>query len=103
MSINAVAPLAGAWIEISYWNENNVDEVWSLHSRERGLKSIIPAKLEAYRASLHSRERGLKFPEAEDYQRYKHVAPLAGAWIEIEEGKNLSLGELGRSTRGSVD
>ena len=55
-----VAPLAGAWIEIS---KGIVDEVRS--------------------ESLPSRERGLKFypavPDGFDY----FVAPLAGAWIEI--------------------
>ncbi len=36
--------------------------------------------------SLPSRERGLKF-EITDFTTWlSHVAPLAGAWIEIPEG-----------------
>ena len=33
--------------------------------------------------SLPSRERGLKWLQLEVEQKYKCVAPLAGAWIEI--------------------
>ncbi len=81
MSINAVAPLAGAWIEITDIHKGTVgcsvaplagawiemvftgmysQPFWSLPSRERGLKfPKIQYCLLPY-ASLPSRERGLK-------------------------------------------
>ena len=62
----AVAPLAGAWIEISR-------------------VMLRPADL----ASLPSRERGLKFPIGGRLRRRTSVAPLAGAWIEMIVSGNL--------------
>ena len=56
----AVAPHAGAWIEIRYNSDLNVCS-WSLPMRERGLKCNLPAP-----AVL-----------------VINVAPHAGAWIEI--------------------
>ena len=58
--IFAVAPLAGAWIEMSIRGRVNIS-VTSLPSRERGLKSDRAQRLKAL----------------------AQVAPLAGAWIEI--------------------
>ena len=57
----AVAPFAGAWIE------------------------IIITMLKKYGSmkSLPSRERGLKFPKVLCLQGSVDVAPFAGAWIEI--------------------
>ena len=56
----AVAPLAGAWIEIASVVFHSFFNV-SLPSRERGLKSDDIAKGEKVPASLPSRERGLKY------------------------------------------
>ena len=56
----AVAPLAGAWIEIS-------------------LESMLNTALE----SLPSRERGLKCNMFPADVTVSYVAPLAGAWIEM--------------------
>ena len=77
-----VAPLAGAWIEIS--------------ERRRQTVPIIVAPLAGawieicrvrqnarYPASLPSRERGLKFNLKTNISQRVTVAPLAGAWIEI--------------------
>ena len=80
MLINAVAPFAGAWIEISE------------RKRYRILTTVAPfagAWIEMERMTL--------------YAKRPAVAPFAGAWIEMPEliAKNL-LGE-GRSLRGSVD
>ena len=61
---NSVAPLAGAWIEMSM-----------RAGSER--KKIM---------SLPSRERGLKLAKGEAEEKLKEVAPLAGAWIEIYGG-----------------
>ena len=55
-----VAPLAGAWIEISR------------------LSTFVVTS-----SSLPSRERGLKFLTASQMSFASPVAPLAGAWIEI--------------------
>ena len=75
-----VAPLAGAWIEISL-------------SPPSGVKKM----------SLPSRERGLKFHEL-SFQLVKViVAPLAGAWIEIGKYQIPKSVDQRRSPRGSVD
>ena len=57
----AVAPLAGAWIEIMNEGSDAENNLTSLPSRERGLKLLLMMIL----VSLN------------------HVAPLAGAWIEM--------------------
>ena len=57
----------------------------SLPSRERGLKySLKSGGLQSQNPSLPSRERGLKCPRRIRILHNLHVAPLAGAWIEIE-------------------
>ena len=56
----AVAPLVGAWIEISSFCLENNQPV-----------------------SLPSWERGLKFPRLGVISSRTRVAPLVGAWIEI--------------------
>ena len=76
----------------------------SLPSRERGLKSQIIAKPVVAIPSLPSRERGLKCAGAPPEQRYRHVAPFAGAWIEMTEPESRRQApEARRSLRGSVD
>ena len=55
-----VAPLAGAWIEITE------------------ITKVLPQS-----TSLPSRERGLKYHRLLDLLALQNVAPLAGAWIEI--------------------
>ena len=77
----SVAPLAGAWIEIS------ADIMTCTTARE----------------SLPSRERGLKFVLITLCYHLVVVAPLAGAWIEIENGEKFTAEEARRSPRGSVD
>ena len=105
MSINAVAPLAGAWIEIVFIMVSLPVLSPSLPSRERGLKSRFPARVKtpahvaplagawiemkiiwqqsARSTSLPSRERGLKSVRRLTCACTPQVAPLAGAWIEI--------------------
>ena len=76
-----VAPLVGAWIEISGM-ENHMDcHNLSLLSWERGLKSHFIAS---------------GFEEID-------VAPLVGAWIEIEDIDLSVKDDVRRSSRGSVD
>ncbi len=83
MLINAVAPFAGAWIEIpliAIARETSP----SLPSRERGLKyETVIVSIHA-QVSLPSRERGLKFSWYNVKKLLGGVAPFAGAWIEIQ-------------------
>ena len=75
-----VAPLAGAWIEIS-----------------KDFKSA------GHYASLPSRERGLKYILFNAREPVFAVAPLAGAWIEILLKSQCVSSVPRRSPRGSVD
>ena len=76
----AVAPLAGAWVEIYCCR------CWSW-CRSR---------------SLPSRERGLKFCELMHTTCPPFVAPLAGAWVEIPDILRCHSRVNCRSPRGSV-
>ena len=78
-----VAPLAGAWIEIETGTELYSKPIWSLPSRERGLKFSIHAHKRIPKWSLPLRERGLKFKAVYILKHGIVVAPLAGAWIEM--------------------
>ncbi len=81
-----VAPLAGAWIEITTW------------------KTAFQTP-----GSLPSRERGLKYTSWEPACMIRHVAPLAGAWIEItgtgcnRSKKQMSLPSRERGLKLDVD
>ena len=117
-----VAPLVGAWIEISSASTSPTN-LPSLPSWERGLKFThegyagiykvaplvgawieigISGRLSGRRWSLPSWERGLK-----SYTDCPHtlleVAPLVGAWIEIVLFRCILLLAVRRSPRGSVD
>ena len=70
MHICLVAPFAGAWIEIPITGTKREVNVWSLPSRERGLKYLI---------YFHTTSLRL-------------VAPFAGAWIEITRSRCASSG-----------
>ena len=77
---HCVAPLAGAWIEITVpWS--HLPHLLSLPSRERGLKYRQHQKLNCIALSLPSRERGLKL---QSLHKRRTVLPC-------------------RSPRGSVD
>ena len=79
-----VAPHAGAWIEIPYcWGVNWARK--SLPMRERGLKYAQRVVERDLARSLPMRERGLKFGEPDQQHGRRHVAPHAGAWIEIND------------------
>ena len=100
-----VAPLAGAWIEIStliivpypkkslpsrerglksLGDLESVNVEQSLPSRERGLKCLDKHSRSLVEQSLPSRERGLKSLGDLESVNVEQVAPLAGAWIEID-------------------
>ena len=55
----------------------------SLPVRERGLKFDVFASMYPPTVSLPVRERGLKFHANRTNVIVSHVAPRAGAWIEI--------------------
>ena len=63
----------------------------SLPSRERGLKYGFSWCNGNTGMSLPSRERGLKSAYVSPFCICVHVAPLAGAWIEIEETERECL------------
>ena len=75
-----VAPLAGAWIETGMRMNMRKQTIWSLPSRERGLKLLLS--------------------DSDCYVNI--VAPLAGAWIETVI-KIFKISMPCRSPRGSVD
>ena len=73
----AVAPHAGAWIEIS---------------RE----AVMPITF----LSLPTRERGLKYVVYQIAYHFVDVAPHAGAWIEMQERTNyIRIGYKSLPTR----
>ena len=101
-TVTFVAPLAGAWIEIM----DAIDQIHqlgkSLPSRERGLKYCDDITNGEQTVSLPSRERGLKSCDKFCVAVIPAVAPLAGAWIEID-GKcrrNTAVGSLPSRERG---
>ena len=98
-----VAPLTGAWIEIRIKTRTARNIKRSLPSRERGLKSEEYAKLSENRVSLPSRERGLKFVPKPLIPDQVIVAPLTGAWIEIDPTLPADPKGHSRSPHGSVD
>ena len=68
----------------------------SLLSWERGLKFVVKEALEIMQASLLSWERGLKYYTLVQEQTHRHVvAPLVGAWIEINKQDWKKIGEFG--------
>ena len=102
MLINAVAPFAGAWIEMPSVFRG-VLAAMSLPSRERGLKFSLPLFVNNGIRSLPSRERGLKSLKDITNKTIADVAPFAGAWIEIPWREQVCGVQVRRSLRGSVD
>ena len=100
--MSAVAPLAGARIEI-YSVQNSYVFLLSLPSRERGLKYPVLPQRKSRVQSLPSRERGLKCNSAAPLQGGTCVAPLAGARIEIDKVFVRIYQKTSRSPRGSAD
>ena len=85
-----VAPLVGAWIEISHWKAQKT-YFSSLPSWERGLKFKHTFQQIAAILSLPSWERGLKWIDDDLRFTAALVAPLVGAWIEIDYTENAVL------------
>ena len=98
-----VAPLVGAWIEILLIAHFQCANITSLPSWERGLKLFQHRSFQVPPSSLPSWERGLKSSTSEPEQKNNKVAPLVGAWIEINIASLKNVYSNGRSPRGSVD
>ena len=98
----SVAPLAGAWIEISSYSAGHIINI--VAPLAGAWIEIFPLVFARHIIeSLPSRERGLKFEEYSRKGGRIAVAPLAGAWIEILLFA-CDCGEVAsRSPRGSVD
>ena len=82
MSINAVAPLAGAWIEIFLFYFYYII-AQSLPSRERGLKLLNGWKLLIFIIVAPLAGAWIEIQRYRYRKKWRFVAPLAGAWIEI--------------------
>ena len=76
----------------------------SLPLWERGLKSAVKIGRE-YRISVAPLVGAWIEIEValEDFSRIQNVAPLVGAWIEIPLGMPVFASAIGRSPCGSVD
>ena len=98
-----VAPLVGAWIEICRFRSVGSGGLGSLPSWERGLKLRKLLKCKTAIWSLPSWERGLKSMDGNTAFFPKQVAPLVGAWIEINVRQFFRYYRDRRSPRGSVD
>ena len=90
ISCMTVAPLVGAWIEIIN-PARSPTSFLSLLSWERGLKSIASSLLASAFSSLLSWERGLKSAKSAPLRLATAVAPLVGAWIEIQSPHSLQI------------
>ena len=79
-----VAPLVGAWVEITVSKVFRNDGTWSLPSWERGLKYLKAKnkKIRAYVAPLVGAWVEIGLPPR--LQHPIRVAPLVGAWVEID-------------------
>ena len=100
--VNIVAPLVGAWIEIVYCSVTIL------------LCTVAPLvgawiEISKYMVKVHhstslpSWERGLKSVTLPSNKPVSDVAPLVGAWIEMFARTSGSPCVLCRSPRGSVD
>ena len=98
-----VAPLVGAWIEISLVNGGNYYQphVAPLVGAWIEIISQTPVKFSSM-VSLLSWERGLKYGKSVEKLFVYEVAPLVGAWIEISN-TTITTVLVCRSSRGSVD
>ena len=97
-----VAPFAGAWIEI-YCVCCFFRYLWSLPSRERGLKLIAPQYIQLLKLVAPFAGAWIEICVFAILHRYCNVAPFAGAWIEIMCQMTSTIAANGRSLRGSVD
>ena len=99
----AVAPLVGAWIEISCMQNGFL--CWSVAPLVGAWIEIlqIKIKVDANNVSLPSWERGLKSAPPAPLPEPLDVAPLVGAWIEISSIPSGIFIQPCRSPRGSVD
>ena len=90
--VNRLASLPSRERGLKLPDPHNIDQViQSLPSRERGLKFHKLRYRVIIVLSLPSRERGLKLWEEDEKMYTVPVAPLAGAWIEIQRASQDRL------------
>ena len=82
LSAYFVAPLAGAWIEILLRRIKRW-QIWSLPSRERGLKFSLIAKKSPSEIVAPLAGAWIEIEDSPPSRYQIYVAPLAGAWIEM--------------------
>ncbi len=98
MLINAVAPFAGAWIEMERVNFLTKD-IQSLPSRERGLKSLgMPIYAEAIEVAPFA-GAWIEIKILTLWTIPLIVAPFAGAWIEIRQTRTTQPGKTSLPSR----
>ena len=97
-----VAPLAGAWIEISR-AVNAVVSSGSLPLRERGLKYKLKYGMMTGMLVAPLAGAWIEIAVSARELHFALVAPLAGAWIEIDSCGVLCHDITCRSPCGSVD
>ena len=84
MDLVDVAPFAGAWIEIAkYGFLFSIGQVAPFAGA--WIEMLSWTKTTVSLKSLPLRERGLKYRRDNHDRRNELVAPFAGAWIEIQE------------------
>ena len=99
----AVAPFAGAWIEIVTTRARSTRVLQSLPSRERGLKSADLNRRMYQQDVAPFAGAWIEIDANITDLRPDRVAPFAGAWIEILLCDCFMGGYTRRSLRGSVD
>ncbi len=86
LTMSAVAPHAGAWIETGL-QQTECQVLSSPPMRGRGLKPRRTDILRMTGGSPPMRGRGLKLHTIESVPRESLVAPHAGAWIETPSAR----------------
>ena len=103
LCIFAVAPFAGAWIEILTLGIDTENPIGRSLRGSVDWNSLSSCRWSDSVMSLPSRERGLKYIHPVSPNTLCKVAPFAGAWIEIFQRRLWNSCVRSRSLRGSVD
>ena len=79
----AVAPFAGAWIEMIHCRNFLKILLESLPSRERGLKYLVELVQKGLKSVAPFAGAWIEIVSRVKHPTHEVVAPFAGAWIEI--------------------
>ena len=102
VSLMAVAPHPGAWIEMSCTRRGPRCAAVAPHPGA-WIEMIMPFATSTTVPSHPTRVRGLKFVHEQHVGRSVQVAPHPGAWIEIGRRKRWSHTRHRRTPPGCVD